>query len=43
LKQHMSEESFNNGRFMEAVGLFDGLIREDDFQDFLTNRGYDIL
>jgi malate synthase len=43
LKQQMSDDSFNNGRFMEAVELFDELIREDEFQDFLTNRGYDIL
>ena len=43
LKQGMSEDSFNSGRFLEAVQLFDELIRDDEFQDFLTNRGYEVL
>ncbi|MBH0156490.1 malate synthase A [Fictibacillus sp. 5RED26] len=43
LKQGMNEESFNSGRFMEAVALFDELIRNNEFQDFLTNRGYEVL
>ncbi|MBY6037283.1 malate synthase A [Fictibacillus nanhaiensis] len=43
IKQQMSEDSFTKGRFLEAVHLFEGLIRDDEFQDFLTIRGYDVL
>jgi malate synthase len=43
LKQNMNEDSFTQGRYSEAITLFDELIREDEFQDFLTNRGYEVL
>jgi malate synthase len=35
--------SFENGRFEEAEKLFDRLILEDEFADFLTLQGYEIL
>lgn len=36
-------ESFQKGRFAEAEKLFDRLILEDEFIDFLTLPGYEIL
>jgi malate synthase len=35
--------SFENGRFKDAEKLFDKLILEDEFADFLTLQGYEIL
>ncbi|WP_110114352.1 malate synthase A [Bacillus sp. CGMCC 1.16541] len=43
IKQQLGEERFNEGRFSEAVSLFDQLIAQEEFADFLTLRGYDIL
>lgn len=43
IKQEIGAESFANGRFDEAVELFDKLILEDEFADFLTLPGYEIL
>jgi malate synthase len=36
-------DSFQKGRFDEAEKLFDQLIIEDEFIDFLTLPGYQIL
>lgn len=35
--------SFENGRFEEAEKLFDRLILDEEFADFLTLQGYEIL
>jgi malate synthase len=43
IKQQIGDKAFAEGRFSEAVQLFDGLIRDDEFQDFLTIRGYEVL
>ncbi|EIJ79802.1 malate synthase [Bacillus methanolicus PB1] len=43
IKQEIGAENFVNGRFDEAVELFDKLILEDEFADFLTLPGYEIL
>ncbi|WNB92379.1 malate synthase A [Bacillus sp. NEB1478] len=43
IRQGLNEDSFTNGRFTEAAQLFDELIKNDDFPDFLTLRGYDVL
>jgi malate synthase len=43
IKLEMGETAFLNGRFDEAVKLFDRLIIEDEFVDFLTLPGYEIL
>ncbi|HLO10670.1 MAG TPA: malate synthase A [Pseudoneobacillus sp.] len=39
----LGESAFQNGRFAEAEKLFDKLILEDEFIDFLTLPGYQIL
>jgi malate synthase len=39
----IGEEAFQEGRFTEAEKLFDHLILEDEFAEFLTLPGYDIL
>ncbi|WP_160724263.1 malate synthase A [Bacillus sp. USDA818B3_A] len=43
IKLETGAESFENGRFAEAVQLFDRLILNDDFIDFLTLPGYEQL
>ena len=43
IQQEMGEESFQNGRFTDAVQLFDRLILEDHFTEFLTIPGYNRL
>lgn len=43
IKLEIGEVAFQKGRFDEAVKLFDRLILEDEFVDFLTLPGYDIL
>ncbi|MBO0959290.1 malate synthase A [Neobacillus sp. MM2021_6] len=40
IKQEIGTPGFENGRFDEAVHLFDKLILEDEFVDFLTLPGY---
>lgn len=43
IKLEIGEAAFQKGRFDEAVKLFDRLIIEDEFVDFLTLPGYEIL
>ncbi|KMY45894.1 malate synthase [Bacillus sp. FJAT-27916] len=43
IKSELGEERFNSGRFDEAAELFDKLIKEDTFYDFLTLPAYEIL
>jgi malate synthase len=43
IKHEIGEVAFQNGRFDEAVKLFDRLIIEDEFVEFLTLPGYEIL
>ena len=40
IREEIGDERFNNGRFDDAVKLFDGMIRSDDFSDFLTLPAY---
>ena len=40
IKQDIGEDAYQKGRFSEAVQLFDGLILQDEFVDFLTLPGY---
>jgi malate synthase len=35
--------AYENGRFTEAVEIFDGLILNDEFVEFLTVPGYKLL
>jgi malate synthase len=43
IKQEIGGRSFAEGRFDEAVELFDRLILNDEFVDFLTLPGYELL
>ncbi len=43
IKQELGETAFETGRFDEAVELFDRLILNDDFEDFLTLPGYELV
>ncbi len=43
LKSQLGEEQYKNRRFSEAVQLFDQLIQNEQFTDFLTIPGYRIL
>ena len=43
IKSELGEERFNSGRFDEAAELFDKLIKEETFYDFLTLPAYEIL
>ncbi|WP_429645858.1 malate synthase A [Aeribacillus composti] len=43
IKQEFGEEAYQKGRFDEAAKLFDELVRNDEFIDFLTLPGYERL
>ncbi|WP_442597764.1 malate synthase A [Neobacillus sp. D3-1R] len=43
ISQELGEETFQKERFPEAAALFDRLILEDEFAEFLTLLGYEIL
>lgn len=43
IKSAIGEEAFKENRFEEATALFDELITNDEFTDFLTLPGYEIL
>ncbi|MBB6454902.1 malate synthase [Salirhabdus euzebyi] len=43
VKAEIGNDTFQQGRFYEAIKLFDRLILEDEFIEFLTLLGYEIL
>jgi malate synthase len=43
IKQEMGEPAFEGGRFDEAVELFDRLILNEEFAEFLTLSGYKLI
>ncbi|MEH7107724.1 malate synthase A [Bacillus sp. JJ1764] len=43
IKREIGEPAFEGGRFDEAVSLYDKLILNDDYVDFLTLPGYELL
>lgn len=43
IKNEIGMHAYENGRFTEAVELFDGLILNDEFVEFLTLPGYKLL
>jgi malate synthase len=43
IKKEIGLEAYENGRFAEAVELFDNLILNGEFVEFLTLPGYDLL
>ncbi|MBI0580306.1 malate synthase A [Neobacillus cucumis] len=43
IKQEIGAETYKNGRFAEASELFDQMIQNDEFAEFLTLPGYELL
>ncbi len=43
IKKMLGEERFSNGRFTEAVLLFNQLIKNEDYEEFLTLSAYNYL
>jgi malate synthase len=43
IKSMVGEKQFASGKYQEAAGLFDELITNDQFAEFLTLRGYEKL
>jgi len=43
IEQEIGKEAFEKGRFVEATKLFTNLVRNDEFETFLTLPGYEIL
>jgi malate synthase len=43
ISQAIGEERYNKGRYKEAVELFDRLVADDAFVEFLTLPGYEYL
>ncbi|PLR99219.1 malate synthase A [Bacillus sp. T33-2] len=43
IKQEVGVEAFRSGRFDQATTLFDDLILQEDFAEFLTLSGYEAL
>jgi len=43
IKQEVGEQAYAEGRFAEAIVLFDRLILNDEFAEFLTLSGYELL
>lgn len=43
IKDEIGLSAYQNGRFTEAVELFDSLILNDEFEEFLTIPGYKLL
>lgn len=43
IKLYVGEKYFKNGRFKEAVDLFDRLVLSEDFEEFLTLPAYQLI
>ena len=43
IKSLIGEERFTNGRFDEAIALFDDLVKRDTFTEFLTQPAYKLI
>lgn len=43
IKSYVGENAYANGKFEQAVALFDELVRSEDFIDFLTLPAYDMI
>ncbi len=43
IREEIGDDIFNNGRFSEAVRLFDEMVRADEFQEFLTLPAYNYI
>jgi malate synthase len=43
IKDYVGTENFDNGKFSEATSLFDRLVKDKEFIDFLTLPAYDLI
>lgn len=43
IKEYVGEAAYNNGKFEKAVELFDDLVMQDEFAEFLTLPAYEFL
>ncbi|MCB9038845.1 MAG: malate synthase A [Lewinellaceae bacterium] len=43
IREYVGEEAYENGRFEEAINLFDRLIGEEEFTEFLTLPAYEMI
>ncbi|MEL7148044.1 MAG: malate synthase A, partial [Bacteroidota bacterium] len=43
IKQYVGEDRYENGRFKEAIILFDELVRKATFEEFLTLPAYQLI
>ncbi len=43
IRNYVGEENYQKGQFKKAIDIFDRLIKEDDFVDFLTLPAYEII
>jgi malate synthase len=43
IKEYVGENAYENGKFPQAMGLFDELVKSDNFIDFLTSPAYDMI
>ena len=43
IRQYVGEDAYNNGRFSEAVRLFDQLVKPEDYVEFLTLPAYELI
>ncbi len=43
IKQYVGEENYKQGRFNEAIALFDRIIKEEEFSEFLTVPAYELI
>jgi len=43
IEEYVGKDRYENGKFKEAIKLFDRLIKEDDFIDFLTLPAYNLI
>jgi malate synthase len=43
IAHYVGQEAFKNGRFPEAIALFQSLVQSTDYKDFLTTEAYAII
>jgi len=43
IKQYVGAENYENGRFTEAIDLFDRLVMSEDYVEFLTWPAYELI
>ncbi len=43
IREYVGEEAYENGRFEEAINLFDRLIGEEEYTEFLTLPAYELI